>query len=137
LGITNDQHQVGERARRDADDLDVLPLLGRRNDRSGRDVAEAEIAGHGVADRAAAAGTGNDAADIEAVLLEQSLLARNAVRRAGGIVVVLGHEQIGRFDRPSRSKAERNDEDNTPEGHSRVLPAITSGAPGRVTRFPA
>src|SRR5262249_52558901 len=120
----DDQHQVGERARREADDLDVLPLFGGGDDRGRGDVAVAEIAGHGVAHRAAAARAGDDAGDVEPGIFEKTLLERDAVGRAGRVVLVLGHEEIRRVHRRSRCKSERRDDDavNT---HT-VLRQITS-----------
>jgi len=78
----DDEHQVGERSRGDADDLDVLALLGGGDDRGGGHVTVAEIARHGVAHRAAAAGAGDDPGDVEPVILEKALLECDAVGRA-------------------------------------------------------
>src|SRR5262249_19648150 len=97
----------------------------------GRDVAKAEIAGHGVAHRAAAAGTGDDVGDVDAVILEETLLQRDAVWRPGRVVLVLGNQEIGRIGRPNRCKTERGDEHDAPETHA-VLLKMTFGAPRSV-----
>src|SRR6516162_2852866 len=108
----DDQHEVRQRARGDTDDLDVLPLLRRRDDRCSRDVPIAKIARHSIAHRAAAARAGDNAGDVEAVTAEEPLFERDAVWRAGGVVLVLGNEEIGCIDRRGRREADRDDQDD-------------------------
>ena len=125
----HDHDEVGERPRREADDLDVLALVGGGDHRSGGDVAVAERRRHRVAHRAAAAGAGDDAGDVDAVLLEQALLERDRVGRAGWIVLVLGDEEICSVGRPSRGKTKRRDGDDVLETHYHVLPEMTCSTP--------
>src|SRR5207248_10550888 len=120
-----------ERARREADNLDVLSLLGGRDDRRGRDVAVAQLARHRVAYRTAATRPGDDAGHIEPVILEKPFFQGNAVRRSGRIVLVLSDDEINRAGGSGRSDAERHGEDDAFELHSAVsLRGIPAGAPG-------
>src|SRR5262245_43081424 len=80
----------------------------------------AEIARHGIAHRAAAACAGDNAGDVEAVLLEEALLECDAVWRAGGVVLVLGNEEIGGVDRARRRETHRRDQDDAPKIHYHV-----------------
>jgi len=95
-------------------------LLGRGDDRGSRDVAVAEIACHGIAHRTAAACAGDNAGDVDTVLLEEALLERDAIWRAGGVVLVLGNEEIGGIDRSDRRKTNRHDQDDAPGIHYHV-----------------
>jgi hypothetical protein len=95
----DDHHQIGERPGGEADDLDVLALGGSRDDRGSRDIAVAKIARYRGADRVAAAGAGDDPGDVDAVLLEEAFRQRDAIRRAGRIVLVLRDKEIFRAGR--------------------------------------
>ena len=66
------------------------PGVDRLHRRGQRDLAERDAAGQGVADRGAAAGRGQDAGDVDAVVLEEAFLHGDGVGRAVELAAPMG-----------------------------------------------
>ena len=95
-----------EQARADTDDLDVLALMDGRDHAGRRHLAEAERACHRGPQRGAAAVAADDAVDVDAGLLEEALLDCDRERSAGRVALVLGDQDLFRFDGDRRSQTE-------------------------------
>jgi len=118
----HDNHDVvGERTRAERDDLDVLALLDGGDHRRRRHVAVAELARDRAAHRGAAARARDHPGNVDAGLLEETLLDGDAVGRARRVGLVLGDDHFLRL----RRQREAESGDQRRELRHAFLPAIT------------